>query len=144
MCYVAITRAKKRLFLSYCNVRFRWGQYIDAEASRFLSELAESLVEYKSFSKKREFNKEPYNISNDKIEREKKKLIKKEFVKKNIKFTKDLENLTAGQRVKHMQFGNGKILQIEGQGINKQAIVFFSGIGQKKLLLRFAKLKVID
>ena len=144
LCYVAITRAKKRLFLSYCNIRFRWGQYIDSEASRFLGELDKNLVEYKSFSKKREVEKKPYNIINDKRKENKKKLIKKEFAKKSIEISKDLENLTTGQRVKHMQFGNGKILQIEGQGINKQAVVFFSGIGQKKLLLRFAKLKVID
>ena len=48
--YVAITRAKKRLFLSHCNIRFKWGQYIDAEASRFLSELEKTYIERKKIS----------------------------------------------------------------------------------------------
>ena len=41
--YVAITRAEKRLFLSHVNIRFKWGQYIDSEESRFLSELTKNL-----------------------------------------------------------------------------------------------------
>ena len=45
--YVAITRAQKRLFLSYSNIRFKWGQYIDSEPSRFLSELDETYLKRK-------------------------------------------------------------------------------------------------
>ena len=45
--------------------------------------------------------------------------------------------------VEHIKFGKGKILSIEGINGNKTATIFFQNIGQKKLLLKFAKLKVI-
>ena len=46
-------------------------------------------------------------------------------------------------RVNHERFGQGKILQIEGLSDNKKAIIFFDGIGQKTLLLKFAKLEIL-
>ena len=51
--YVAITRAEKRLFLSYANTRFKWGQYIDTDASRFLLEIDERFTEKSKQRKKR-------------------------------------------------------------------------------------------
>ena len=52
--------------------------------------------------------------------------------------------LQSGMAVEHERFGKGKILQIEGLAGNKKAVVFFEGIGQKQLLLKFAKLKIIN
>ncbi|MEC8852838.1 MAG: ATP-dependent DNA helicase, partial [Bacteroidota bacterium] len=52
------------------------------------------------------------------------------------------EYLIVGQKVKHSRFGRGKILKIEGEDANKKATVFFDGIGQKMLLLKFAKLEI--
>ena len=52
------------------------------------------------------------------------------------------EHLIVGQKVKHSRFGRGKILKIEGEDANKKATVFFDGIGQKMLLLKFAKLEI--
>ena len=49
--YVAITRAEKRLFLSYANTRFKWGQYIDTDASRFLLEIDERFTEKRNRGK---------------------------------------------------------------------------------------------
>jgi DNA helicase-2/ATP-dependent DNA helicase PcrA len=46
--------------------------------------------------------------------------------------------------VEHAQFGQGKILQIEGEGNNRKALVFFTSAGEKKLLLQFAKLRIIE
>ena len=45
--------------------------------------------------------------------------------------------------VKHSSFGIGKIININGEGANKKATVFFKGIGQKNMLLKFAKLEII-
>ena len=47
-------------------------------------------------------------------------------------------------QVKHSRFGEGKVLSISGEGSNKKATVFFTGIGQKELLLKFAKLEIIN
>ncbi len=49
-----------------------------------------------------------------------------------------------GTLVEHPKFGKGKVIAVEGQGPNKKATVFFNGIGQKNLLLRFAKLRIIS
>ena len=46
--------------------------------------------------------------------------------------------------VKHSKFGKGKIIEISGQNFDKKATIFFENIGQKQLLLRFAKLEIIN
>ena len=53
------------------------------------------------------------------------------------------QKLQPGMRVNHERFGQGKILQIDGLSDNKKAIIFFDGIGQKTLLLKFAKLEIL-
>jgi DNA helicase-2/ATP-dependent DNA helicase PcrA len=53
------------------------------------------------------------------------------------------EDIQSGMEVEHDRFGKGKVLNVEGNGPNKKATIFFSGIGQKQLLLRFAKLKIV-
>ena len=146
--YVAITRAEKRLFLSHANNRFKWGQYIDCEPSRFLEEVDQKFIMKKDFSSVKKQEIAPHKIYAKIKPQIKKTLVPKQFVKtnfaKNITINQsDLSKLQTGQNVKHAKFGNGKILQIEGEGSNKKATVFFSGIGQKQLLLKFAKLEII-
>ena len=53
------------------------------------------------------------------------------------------DSVQAGMRVRHDKFGEGKVLSIEGEGSNRAAIVFFPAFGQKKMMLRFAKLEII-
>jgi DNA helicase-2/ATP-dependent DNA helicase PcrA len=55
----------------------------------------------------------------------------------------DIETLQAGMQVEHERFGKGKVLAVEGLGGNKKATVFFKEVGQKQLLLKFAKLRII-
>ena len=55
----------------------------------------------------------------------------------------DMESLQAGMEVEHQRFGKGKVLSVEGLGGNKKATVFFTNVGQKQLLLKFAKLTLI-
>ncbi|MBT6809035.1 MAG: UvrD-helicase domain-containing protein, partial [Flavobacteriales bacterium] len=145
--YVAITRAEKRLFLSHSNIRFKWGQYIDSEASRFLSELDQRYVSKKNFVKSN-----TTEISPQKIFAKTKNNYKKAYPAKGFKKISntnhniqrsDLTKLKNGQLVKHEKFGTGKIINLEGEGGNKKATVFFNGIGQKQLLLKFAKLEIL-
>ena len=51
--------------------------------------------------------------------------------------------IQTGMEVEHPRFGKGKIINLEGEGTNRKATVFFRGAGQKQLLLKFARLKVI-
>ena len=146
--YVAITRAEKRLFLSYSNIRFKWGQYIDSEASRFLSELDQRYVTKKNFLKDQKTNRNPH-----KIFAKTKTTTNKNFSPQGFKKASKLSNtsikksnlikLKNGQIVKHEKFGTGKVINIEGEGPNKKATVFFNGIGNKQLLLKFARLEIM-
>ena len=54
-----------------------------------------------------------------------------------------LTDVSVGERVKHQRFGFGEIKEIEGSGPNKKALINFDNAGEKKLLLKFAKLEKI-
>ena len=165
--YVALTRAKKFAQLSYTTSRFRWGQLIDCEPSRFLKEIDDSYldwhfqkrksssmlnnklsVNYKINANKRSFTKRGANGDKSKINVTE-KFTPRNFIKANTfanKTASGTDNshlLKAGMQVEHIKFGKGKILQIEESTGNKKAIVFFQSVGQKQLLLKFAKLKII-
>ena len=148
--YVAITRAKKQLFLSYAISRFKWGQYSDCKRSRFLEEIDEVFIKSSEIISTQETkNINPYKIypktKNTHLNKTYASLrsFKKKSQNKKVINEIDLSQLKTGMRVKHRKFGEGKILQIEGINANKKATVFFIGIGQKQLLLKFAKLEVI-
>lgn len=166
--YVALTRAEKFAQLSYATSRYRWGQLIDCEPSRFLQEIDEQYLDW-HFQKRRPPGvgeskpKFKYKINTNKSsypnkkssDRKPKVNVTAKFTPRNLskantsvqKVSKGTDNshlLQAGMQVEHDRFGKGKILQIEGAPGNKKATVFFQGVGQKQLLLKFAKLKIIS
>ena len=55
-----------------------------------------------------------------------------------------LIELPSGTKVEHQRFGKGVVVQVEGSGNDKKATIKFAGVGEKKLLLRFAKLKILS
>ena len=160
--YVAITRAKKKLQLSYATSRWRWGQLIDCEPSRFLQEIDENYLDWQ-FQTKRHKNNEPKVLFRNNIFHKKTNQYKPN-IKATTKHSPSTTNLTKanaamskvgnqsannhllkiGMIINHDRFGKGKILQIEGLSDNKKAIISFEGIGKKTLLLKFAKLEIID
>ena len=148
--YVAITRAEKRLFLSHTTNRFKWGQYVDCEPSRFLYELDEKYITKTeaSIKKPKKSQKQNYFNKFKKTKKEENKLTVPKGFKKatNIQskiIPSEINNIQNGMRIKHSKFGSGKIIEISGENINKKATIFFEGVGQKQLLLRFAKLEIV-
>ena len=148
--YVAITRAEKRLFLSYALNRFKWGQYTDCKPSRFLEELNKNFIEESAIKlNEQTTEKKPYKIFAKTKKAEKPKLsitrnLKKVSAAKLDIRPSNLQNLQVGINVKHSRFGKGKILKIEGEDANKKATVFFEAVGQKMLLLKFARLEILN
>ena len=146
--YVAITRAEKRLFLSHSNIRFKWGQYIDSDPSRFLSELDQRYITKKNFAETQKIEQRPHKIFAKTKTNFNTSSVPKKFVRANssdqstIKQS-NISELKNGQLVKHSKFGTGKVINIEGDGGNKKATVFFNGVGQKQLLLKFARLEIL-
>jgi DNA helicase-2/ATP-dependent DNA helicase PcrA len=56
----------------------------------------------------------------------------------------DTSDIQVGMDVEHQRFGVGKVLLLEGNGADRKALIFFQGIGQKQLLLKFARLKILS
>ena len=163
--YVAITRAEKQAYLTYTQSRYRWGKLIDAEPSRFIEEIDESFLEYLTTITENRYKplldadifgevdksklrlRKPVSSSPPRPPGEN-NLRKLRRIKpvtssasKNID-AKDL-HISIGTIVEHVRFGKGSVIRIEGSGADTKAEINFSNGGLKKLLLRFAKLKVI-
>ncbi|MGC6490834.1 MAG: ATP-dependent helicase [Flavobacteriales bacterium] len=158
--YVAITRAKKHLDLSYATSRWRWGQLTDCEPSRFLNEIDDDFLDWKFSKNTFSFEKPNVRLNINKAHFDKKtskpkqintnQFVPKNLTKKHLALNKtssshaDNNALQSGMKVNHDRFGLGKILQIEGVGSNRKATVFFEAHGKKVLLLKFAKLHIIN
>lgn len=145
--YVALTRAMQKATLSYAESRYRWGQFTITEPSRFLEEIDEELIDLPKKARSRampDFRKsETRTIGNNfkKVSPHK----KPESHQPTGNFeASDTSALQTGMAVEHPKFGKGKVVAVEGNGPNKKATVFFSNIGKKNLLLRFAKLKILS
>ncbi len=147
--YVAITRAEKYLTISYANSRMKYGKFMSTGPSMFIGEISEEFINRPNtgmFSKREgnrfQSNKPKQAFATDQFRRGKLKSIN---TSSEDKFTASpSSSLKAGMRVEHARFGKGKILQISQSSGNHVATVFFEGAGQKQLLLKFAKLKIID
>lgn len=161
--YVALTRAEKQAFLSYAQSRYRWGKLIDCEPSRFLEEIDEKFLEYLSqkvppqlnrFINEDIFGSVPQHKIRLKRSAVKKRPDKPKTIQlstpKNLKKIQALggplfdNNITVGNIVEHNKFGKGEVINLEGVGSNKKAEIKFGIVGTKKLLLQFAKLKILS
>ncbi len=144
--YVAVTRAEKRLFLTYADNRYRWGNLTFCEPSRFLEEINPDFIESAQKAKvpvKNSFSTDGV-MPKLKFKADQSKLKKIEPKKGKEAVAASSEEIQAGMEVEHLRFGRGKVVNVEGSGANKKASVFFHGVGQKQLLLRFAKLKIVN
>jgi len=167
--YVALTRAEKQAYLSYAQTRYRWGKLTDGEPSRFLEEIDEKYLEYlvpknptpsyNSFVDSTLFDDAPKKMRFQKpIQRQRRdREANKTSTQKNLSAPRNLkrvsqstsksnlfdDKITVGNIVEHNRFGTGEVLAIEGNGANKKAEIKFGTVGKKKLLLQFAKLKIV-
>lgn len=161
--YVALTRAERFAHLTYSVSRFRWGKIVDSEPSRFLEEIDDKYLDWKNLNAGLPINRsgldvnlfdEPYSDIR-KFEPKKKAVETSSFKPKanmkpvaQAKITnqsngEDVE-LAAEKIVVHDRFGRGKVIRLEGEPGNVKATILFDHAGEKKLLLNFAKLKVLE
>ncbi len=167
--YVVITRAKSRLWITYANTRYKFGSLVQNEPSRFINELPESYVD-RSFagggsrnqsgyefgsaydrmnrgfgasssgfqSKSQSENKKPSYLSPVSRPQTKEHVPSADFI------ASDTSNLQVGQKVEHMKFGFGEVTKMEGAAHNPVATVKFELNGEKKIMLNYAKLRIIE
>ena len=154
--YVAITRAGKKLCLSYATSRYRWGTLTSCEPSRFIDEIDARYLEL-------DFKPQLKNTGNPFFDEERSAWQQKEMFSKpkpsslpkttsiltkthvpSADFTaSDTSGLLVGMEVEHERFGFGKVINLEGSKPDVKATIFFKELGQKQLLLKFAKLKIV-
>ena len=154
--YVAVTRAMKQVTLSYAQTRFNNGQRMGGEVSRFVEEIDPKYIELPRRAAFPEagtlprafFNAGKPNRSPEVGGR------KSEVTAKSPNSTPrtaavpnnpaTINAIMPGMKVQHEKFGIGLVQVIEGAGDSRKATVFFEGIGQKQLMLKFARLTIID
>lgn len=149
--YVAITRAEKYLYLSYSRVRFKYGEEQRSLRSRFIDELDPSVLRTEAgtmVTKSSRFAenapKAPSLFQNHDWRKPAATASAPKPVSPRVTIEpQSLADLRPGVAVFHEQFGNGKILKLEGNGQDTRVVVFFQSAGQKTLLARFAKLKIV-
>lgn len=160
--YVAITRAKTRLWLTYANTRYRFGNLTQNEASRFIEELPGEKLD-RSFAggntrnnqvnNWNAFDKPKYSFGTSKKEAMPEKpaylvstpVIKlKEHIPSPDFAPSDTSNLQIGQKIEHQKFGFGEVIKMEGAAHNPVATVRFEHNGEKKIMLNYAKLRIVE
>lgn len=141
--YVALTRAMKKVTISHAETRYRWGSLSLSEPSRFLEEIDPVFIETPRKLAKSSFaepaksplpGRRPMPTSG----------AESQTSGRDDFQASDTENLETGMQVEHQKFGFGQVVKVEGSGANKKATVHFNGIGQKQLLLKFARLRIIQ
>ncbi|HEY0039111.1 MAG TPA: UvrD-helicase domain-containing protein [Flavisolibacter sp.] len=161
--YVAVTRAKGRLYLTYSNTRYKFGQLIQADPSRFIEEIPTEYID-KSFAGGGVKNQGSSSLAGSAFERMNRgfgggEKTEKSFVStligggaKSKEVThvpssnfipSDITKLEEGMRVEHQKFGFGNVLKLEGSAHNPVATIKFDQNGEKKIMLNYAKLMIV-
>lgn len=151
--YVAITRAEQFLTLSYTNTRYRYGKMVMNEPSRFLAEVPSESVESTTYSRRSEMGEY------DQVEQQRARVTGIVPVRQRgtAKFARPVvdpatfkpslpDEIEEGQNVLHLKFGEGRVVKVDGGADNRIATIYFSGLAQpeKRIMLKFAKLQVVD
>lgn len=171
--YVVITRAKHRLWITYANTRYKFGQVVQNDPSRFIKELPEDAID-RSFAGGGFRNQSgPTSSALDRMrgwggqtggstgqntyfDEPRKQSEKPGYLPVNPPLSKpivhqpsadfvasDTTDLKAGQKVEHQKFGFGEVIKMEGASHNPIATIKFNLNGEKKIMLNYAKLRII-
>ena len=124
LAYVGLTRARENLFITRAEYRSSWGAPNYNAASRFLSEIPDSVIEWNQAQEKAS----PIKSS-----------VKRSFTapKPTGKVSNTMK-LEVGERVSHDTFGMGTVVAVTGDGDRAEATINFGSYGEKRLLLRYA------
>lgn len=176
--YVAVTRAKKNLWLSYANARYRFGQLQQNEPSRFISEMPEKFVDKSYAGGGARNNDSSWGNQGSAFQRMQRGFGFDDAAAAERKYgappsaktssskpayitpptrtatvnhiasdnfeASDTSNLQAGQKVEHQKFGFGMVKTVEGSAHNPVATIVFEKNGEKKIMLNYAKLRIVE
>jgi DNA helicase II / ATP-dependent DNA helicase PcrA len=146
--YVAITRAKEKLYISFANQRYRFGIQSYQMKSRFLKEIEHETDEKNLvFYERLRINKSRHQLHSDKDVRSKKISLNYDYFeskRSNSEFSVDdkFPDVKKGVNIFHDHFGKGTVISVSGKGLDKKADIYFDEIGLKKIILKYAKMRV--
>lgn len=164
--YVAVTRAERQLTLSYAMTRYQYGNSSCQEMSRFVEEIDPKYIEMpqrksqfpkpgvlpKAFQgvkgvkwspeAERDFQRKPAPEPQKPRRLQPKSSLPQCPTAPNS--AAEINAIQVGMRVRHAKFGEGKVLTIEGNGSERKATIFFDQVGQKTMMLVYAKLVIIN
>ncbi len=168
--YVVITRAKQKLWISYANTRYKFGQVVQNDPSRFINELPEDHLD-RSYAGGG-FRNQSSSTASERMrgwgqtntiqqksffDQPKKTSERPGYMPPPSSVTKpvihqpsadfkpsDTSDLREGQKVEHQKFGFGIVLKMEGAAHNPIATIKFDLNGEKKIMLNYAKLRIVD
>lgn len=160
--YVAITRAEEHCFLSFAKSRFKYGKMEFSSPSRFLKDID---VRYLNVPQEEQAVRRPTENAarfqpssrfaprtEVKIERQRVEPVRPATMPKFTRVSaasprpsvgSTPSGLQVGNIIEHERFGVGEVMKVEGAGDNCKATVKFRNAGEKQLLLKFARFKVI-
>lgn len=142
--YVAVTRAEQLLTLSYASSRYRFGNMVYNNSSRFLEEISPKYLDLSTATVRAKVSQSPSSRNMKRFNRVTRPNNRQGQKMENFK-PSPLSKVVAGAKILHERFGNGKIIAIDGNGSNKVATIFFEdGVGEKRIMLKFAKIQVMD
>lgn len=156
--YVAITRAEKRLVVSYAESRYQYGRPKMCEPSRFLDEIDTKYLQISRSASRRAAESRELSDGGE-VLRQPTSFLKNLTAKTSLNrattpvvnhkpsenFTpSDTRQLAVGQRVEHAKFGFGTVKDLDINGTDRKAVIHFEKAGEKTLLLSFAKLRIVD
>jgi len=163
--YVVITRAKKRLWVTYAGQRYKFGSLVQNEPSRFINELPEQFLDRSfagggvrnqgsgGFPTRSAYDRMSGAARNAGTERPsstpsylapKQPPKTVEHVPSPDFAASDSANIREGNKVEHQKFGFGEVIKLEGSAHNPIATVKFQLNGEKKIMLNYAKLRIIE
>ena len=169
--YVVITRAKHKLWITYANTRYKFGQLVQNEPSRFIDEIPKEFLDrsfagggiknqtgpFDNWASQSAFERmnRGFESSMSDIQRSKSEKSKPSYLTSNLRQqtkehipspdfkASDTSNLQVGQKVEHQKFGFGEVMKMEGAAHNPVATVKFEHNGEKKIMLNYAKLRIV-
>ncbi|MFV0365388.1 MAG: ATP-dependent helicase [Mangrovibacterium sp.] len=161
--YVALTRAEENAYLSYAKQRYKFGNLEFANPSQFIAEVDPQYLDMPEEEEMTMFERDERSVSRPlgagyranassitgrpmaNPQAMNQKLMQMRAAKQKVQSADgdDPRKIQAGMQVEHQRFGKGKVDAIEGVFPDLKATVTFAAVGQKQLLMKFAKLTIV-
>ena len=141
LCYVAMTRAKRKLYITGAQSRMLYGRTNTCIPSRFLKEIPEELTDV--VQTKIPEHKSSTERQLERILRHREEFVRNTMTKTVIPKKETTSVYEKGMRVNHKIFGQGTVTDVLAMTSDTMLTVVFDSVGQKKLMANYAKLEIL-